>query len=323
MKRRKFIQQSALATMALSQVGLLTHCQSNQSSTTTPDQSSKKIEPIRISLAQWSLNRAFRKGALDPNKFASIAKGTYQINAIEYVNQFYMDQGTQSSFWKALASQANSEGVKSLLIMVDDEGDLGNPNEKDRLVSVENHFKWVEAAQLLGCHSIRVNAFGTGESNKIKAALIDGMGRLSEFAADLNINVLIENHGLFSSDAPFIVDVIQQVNLPNFGTLPDFGNWCTSAQWGSIQKSCEQTFDLYEGVKQFLPYAKGVSAKSYEFDEAGNETRIDYQKMLKLVLDVGYDGYVGIEYEGEKLSEHDGILATKKLLENAWQTLHE
>lgn len=273
----------------------------------------------KISLAQWSLNRAFFKGELNAIDFPDIAKNSYGINAVEYVNAFYKEYGGKERFWNQLKRRANDAGVNNLLIMVDDEGELGNPDDKERTQAIENHYKWIEAAKLLGCHSIRVNAFGQGNKSTLKKTLADGLGRLCDYGAKENINVLIENHGLHTSDAKFITSIIKEVNHPNLGTLPDFGNWCLNAKWGSTQNDkCTEMYDPYEGVTEFLPFAKGVSAKSYNFDSHGNETFLDYGRLLKIVKDSGFNGFIGIEYEGEKLSEPEGIKATKALIEKVW-----
>lgn len=276
----------------------------------------------KLSLAQWSLNRAFFKGELKASDFPDIAKDSYGINAVEYVNAFYKENGTNQKFWNQLKGKSDAAGVQNLLIMVDDEGDLGNPNSSERNQAVENHFKWINAAKLLGCHSIRVNAFGEGDRNTIKSALVDGLGNLCEYGGKENINVLIENHGLHTSDAKFITSVIKEVNHPKLGTLPDFGNWCLNAKWGSTQNNkCSEMYDPYQGVTEFLPYAKGVSAKAYNFDGNGTETFLDYGRFLKIVKDSGFNGFIGIEYEGEKLSEPEGIRATKALIEKIWLNL--
>ena len=320
MKRRTFIKNTALGTAAFSTLGV-TAC-TNPVQKEHPKSMTQKLAKPLISLAQWSLNRAFFAKELDPNDFAAIASQTYDIHAIEYVNQFYLEQVNDEAFWQGLKKRADDNGVKSLLIMVDDEGDLGNIDEKTRHQAVENHYKWVNAAKLLDCHSIRVNAFGEGEKAAVRSALVDGMGRLCEYAAKENINILIENHGLYSSDGQWIAGIIKEINLPNMGTLPDFGNWCMSAKWGSTQDStCKKVYDPYQGVLDFLPFAKGVSAKSYNFNEAGEDRIIDYQKMLKVVKDFGYDGYIGIEYEGEEKSEPEGIRMTKALIERVWEGL--
>ncbi|MDH3649379.1 MAG: sugar phosphate isomerase/epimerase [Saprospiraceae bacterium] len=276
---------------------------------------------LKLSLAQWSLHRNFERGDLDPMNFAAIAIDTYSLHAVEYVNSFYKNLGEDESFWTTMRDRSDSVGVKNLLIMVDEEGDLGLANDTERKKSVENHYKWINAAKILGCHSIRVNAFGEQNKEDFRSATIDGMGQLAEYAAKENINVIIENHGLFSSDSQLIVDIVKQVNKPNFGTFPDFGNWCLSAKWGSTQHECDRSYDRYQGVAEFLPFAKAVSAKSYNFNERGEDTKIDYYKMLKIVKTSGYDGYIGIEYEGEILSEHEGILATKSLLSRVWESL--
>jgi sugar phosphate isomerase/epimerase len=220
-----------------------------------------------------------------------------------------------------MKARAQAAGVRSLLIMVDDEGDLGGADEAMRRQAVENHYKWVNAAKILGCHSIRVNAFGDPDRETFRTALVDGMGRLAEYAVGEGLDIIIENHGLFSSDAGLITSVIREVGAPNLGTLPDFGNWCRSAKWGSTQVGCEEAYDRYQGVREFLPYARGVSAKAYDFNERGEDRIIDYYEMLRIVRDSGYEGYIGIEYEGVEKSEHEGILATRALIEKVWASL--
>jgi len=311
--RRTFIKKSALGAASLAAIPQTTFA----NIMTNPQESN-----LKISLAQWSLHRALEKGEIKAVDFAQIAKKTYDISAVEYVNQFYVDMANSSKFWSQMKQRAEDQGVKSLLIMVDNEGELGYPGNIERKTAVENHFKWIDAAKILGCHSIRVNAFGKGTKRELHSALIDGLGRLTEYGEKQNINVLVENHGLHTSDGKFIVSVLQQVNSPFLGTLPDFGNWCLTAEWGSTQNDiCEDIYDHYDGVADFLPFAKGVSAKSYNFDSQGNETYLDYPKLLKMVKESDFDGYIGIEYEGEKMSEPDGIRATKALLEKAWQEL--
>ena len=316
MKRRSFLKNAVLSATALSTTSLVAY-----GSKSLYNASDNGLQNLKLSLAQWSLHRQFFDGHINPNDFASIAINTYGIKAVEYVNQFYKDLGKDEKFWISMKERADNVDVKSLLIMVDDEGDLGLSNDKERKKSVENHFKWVNAAKILGCHSIRVNAFGEDSKEAFRTAIIDSMGQLSDYAARENINVIIENHGLFSSDAKLITDIVKHVNKPNFGTFPDFGNWCLSAKWGSTQGDCSEAYDRYQGVSEFLPFAKAVSAKSYNFNAKGEDTIIDYYKMLQIVKDSGYSGYIGIEYEGEILSEHEGILATKALIEKVWRSL--
>lgn len=254
-----------------------------------------------ISLAQWSLHRAFFGKKLDPLDFAVIAKKDYDIDAIEYVNQFYKGKAKDKEYTAQLKKRAEDNGVQSVLIMCDGEGALGDPDEKKRKQAVENHYKWVELAKYLGCHSIRVNAQSQGSYEEQMDRAADGLRKLSEFGAQHEINVIVENHGHLSSNGEWLTGVMRKVNHPRCGTLPDFGNF--------------DKFDRYKGVELMMPYAKGVSAKSHDFDDKGNETHTDYRRMMKIVLDAGYHGRVGIEYEGGKLSEPEGIRATKRLLE--------
>ena len=262
--------------------------------------------PFKISLAQWSLHRTLRAGKLDNMDFAKSTKEDFGIEAVEYVNQFFKDKAEDATYLADMKQRAADHGVRSLLIMVDGEGALGDPDEIKRRKAVENHYRWVAAAKTLGCHSIRVNAQSGGSYDEQKKLAADGLRQLSEFAAEHGLGVIVENHGGLSSNGAWLSSVIASVGLDNCGTLPDFGNF-------RIKDG--EMYDRYQGVRELMPYAKAVSAKSHDFDTGGNEVHTDYQKMMRIVLDAGYHGYVGIEYEGGTLSEADGILATKKLLE--------
>lgn len=291
-----------------------------------------------ISLAQWSLNKSFFgaqrnspdwwqkfadaldndpdsviQGELDPRNFPRIAKEQFGISAVEYVNTFFYAHAENTEYLSALKQQCDDNGVSSQLIMCDRLGNLGDADQSARIKAVENHYKWVNAAKYLGCHSIRVNAAGQGTAEEVKAAAVDGLGRLSEYGAENGINIIVENHGGYSSNGAWLADVMKQVNSPYCGTLPDFGNFCIDRG----PDGCKEEYDRYLGTQELMPYAKGVSAKAHSFDENGDEKSTDFVKMLQIVKDAGFKGYVGIEYEGDELSEPDGINATKALLEKA------
>jgi len=269
---------------------------------------------FRISLAEWSLHRAIFGGKLDALDFPVVARREFGIEAVEYVNQFFFDRARDRAYLGELKRRAEGEGVRSLLIMCDREGRLGDPDPARRRQAVENHYKWVEAARFLGCHSIRVNAASEGSYEEQQKLAADGLRQLVEFAAEHELNVLVENHGGLSSNGAWLAGVIRMVDHPRCGTLPDFGNWRVDA---------ETWYDPYQGLAELMPFAKGVSAKSYDFDAEGNETRLDYVRLLRIVRDAGYRGYIGIEYEGDRLDEMEGIRATKALLERVRTQLAE
>jgi L-ribulose-5-phosphate 3-epimerase len=258
-----------------------------------------------ISLAQWSFHKALFAKQLDNLDFAVKARKDYDIGGVEYVNQFFKDKAKDTAYLGEMKKRAVDNGVKSLLIMCDGEGALGDADGAKRKTAVENHYRWVEAAKFLGCHSIRVNAESRGSWDEQRDRAADGLRKLTEFAAPHDINVIVENHGGLSSNGQWLAATIRQVAHPRCGTLPDFGNFRISAS---------EEYDRYKGVAELMPFAKGVSAKSNDFDDQGNEARIDYARMLKIVLDAGYEGFIGIEYEGERLSEADGVRATLNLL---------
>jgi len=265
-----------------------------------------------ISLAQWSLHKALFDGEITNLEFITTTKNEFGIHAVEYVNQFFKDKAKDMNYLREMKNISGSEGVRNVLIMCDGEGALGDADPKKRTQAVENHHKWVEAAKFLGCHSIRVNARSSGDYKEQMKLAADGLSRLTDFAAPLDINVIVENHGGLSSNGKWLTSVIEMVDHPRCGTLPDFGNFDISE---------DKSYNRYKGVRQLMPYAKGVSAKSHEFNNEGYEIHTDYEKMLKIVKKAGYTGYVGIEYEGDELSEYEGIKATKKLLQMVGSTV--
>jgi L-ribulose-5-phosphate 3-epimerase len=265
-------------------------------------------EPLfRISLAEWSFNRMLFGNQMTNLDFPVFARSEFDIDVVEYVNQFWMDKAEDSAYLAALKQRCDDNGVKSGLIMCDREGNLGDPDSALRTQAVENHYKWVTAAAYLGCHSVRVNAASAGTWDEQVALAADGLARLSEFAAQHGLDVIVENHGGLSSNGKWLSEVMTRVGRDNTGTLPDFGNFNVTR---------EEQYDRYTGVQELMPFARGVSAKSYGFDADGFETTIDYRRMMKIVLDAGYRGYVGIEWEGRTPeSQPEGVRLTKALLE--------
>lgn len=295
MKRRKFLKLATTSTTTLAFPGVMSSILSGCSN--------PKL--FKISLAEWSLHRTLQSGKIDHLDFCKVAKNDFGLDAVEYVNSFFFDKAQDQSYLKEMKQRADDLGVKSLLIMCDNEGSLGDPDPIARTKAVENHYKWIDAGKYLGCHSIRVNAQSEGEYDEQMKLAADGLSRLTEYGANNNINVIVENHGGLSSNGKWLATVMEKVDHPRVGTLPDFGNF-------RIQD--EEWYDRYKGVEELMPYAKAVSAKSHDFDSHGNEINTDYYKMMNIVLDAGYNGYVGIEYEGSKLDEMAGIQATKDLL---------
>jgi len=294
MNRRTFMRSSAvLSAAAAASPFFLNSC--------------GKAEPwFSISLAQWSLHRALQGNMLDNFEFPVKAKRDFGITAVEYVSTFFGHHEVNPNYLAELKRITDYHGVTNVLIMVDGEGALGDRNPEARKEAVENHYKWVDAARFLGCHSIRVNAAGEGDFDELGRNAVSGLYQLAAYAQKQQISIIVENHGGLSSNGGWLADVIRTVNLPNVGTLPDFGNFRISSR---------EEYDRYKGMAELMPFAKGVSAKTYDFDAAGNETTIDFDRMMQIVKKSGYRGYIGIEYEGSDYTEEEGIMLTKKLLE--------
>jgi len=299
--RREFIKQSALAAAAVGVAAVAGD---------TPLAAARQV--FKISLAQWSLHRALFKKDLDNLDFAKVAKLQYGISAVEYVNQFFKDKAKDQVYLGEMLKRTRDLGVENRLIMCDGEGALGDPDAARRQQAVENHYQWVEAAKFLGCKIIRVNAQSRGGYEEQQKLAADGLRKLAEFGAEAKIAVIVENHGGLSSNGKWLAGVMKLVNHPNCGTLPDFGNFHLSQT---------EEYDRYQGVAEMMPFAKAVSAKTNDFDERGEEIHTDYHRMMKIVLDAGYRSFVGIEYEGDRMSEPDGIRASKRLLERVHNEL--
>lgn len=297
--RREFLQDSArLAAGSLLAGSLFS----------VPLIADEKKKPLyKISLTEYSLHRMIDKKELDNLDFARFTKDEFDIEAVEYWNRPFFTKATDAEYINQMKKNADDAGIGATAILIDGEGNLGDPDEKLRQSAVDRHKKWVEAAKTLGCHSIRVNAASKGTYDEQLKLAADGLGRLCEFAKPLKMNVIVENHGGLSSNGKWLSSVMKEVDMENCGTLPDFGNF--------------HEYDRYLGTKELMPWAKLVSAKSHEFDEEGNETRTDYRKMMKIVIDAGYHDYVGIEFEGGKIPEVEGVRKTKALLEKVREEL--
>jgi sugar phosphate isomerase/epimerase len=328
MKRRNFIYRSTQAGMALSFLGLAACKETSKKDTSEAGaaaDSAAEMQPFfQLSLAQWSLHRMIREEKMDPYEFAQKAKA-WGFSGLEYVSQLYDEELKTASFseeaMQGFVDRSNEEarkhGMKNLLIMVDGQGNLATSGEADRIASVENHYKWVHAAAAMGCHSIRVNLSGSSDPEQWVPNSVDGLTRLAAYGKEKGINILVENHGGLSSNAGMLAKVMQEVGMDNCGTLPDFGNFCIRED----DSGCVERYDKYKGVQELMPFAKAVSAKSNNFDSNGNERDIDYVKMLQIVKDADYTGFIGVEYEGSELGEEAGIIATRDLLLKASKQL--
>ena len=265
-----------------------------------------------ISLAQWSLHRALRGGELDALEFPRVARAEFGLGAVEYVNSFFKERATDFEWLGELRRRARDQGVESLLIMVDGEGALGDPDETRRRRALERHFKWIAAARFLGCHAVRVNAAGEGDAAEVSARVADSLHRLGELGEEYALDVIVENHGGLSSNGAWLARTLAAADHSRVGSLPDFGNFDLGGG---------ERYDRYQGVRELMPFARAVSAKSHDFDAAGNEVHTDYRRMLRIVLEAGYRGFIGIEYEGERLPEPEGIAATQSLLRRVREEL--
>jgi sugar phosphate isomerase/epimerase len=333
MNRRKFIRNGSHAGLAFSLLGFHACREAKKTESdaveNNEDAMKEAVPFFKLSLAQWSIHRMVFNEGTDPYTFAEKAKA-WGFTGLEYVSQLYYKELEKQNFSKeamaAFVEKNNAEaakyGLTNVLIMIDGQGDLATSDAAERKVAAENHYKWVDAAAGMGCHAIRVNLAGSEDPEEWVVNSVDGLKQLATYAAGKNINVLVENHGGLSSNAAMLAGVMEQVNMENCGTLPDFGNFCIRrADPQDYAAGCAEMYDIYKGVAELMPFAKAVSAKSHAFTADGQEAQIDYARMLKIVKDAGYRGFIGVEYEGNELGEEAGIVATRKLMLETAATL--
>ncbi|MGM0943538.1 MAG: sugar phosphate isomerase/epimerase family protein [Bacteroidota bacterium] len=277
--------------------------------------------PFKISLAEWSVNRLIFGKKLDHLDFPLETK-KHGIHAVEYVNQFFMDKAQDKAYLKEMNTRCQNEDITQVLIMVDREGMLGAKSESDRIQAVENHKKWIEAAKFLGCHTVRVNGYSDipwsenpADAAEASKLVSDGIRKVCEFAEPHGIHIVIENHGGFSSNAKWLAETIRNADHPLAGTLPDFGNF----RIATVDDKAV-SYDSYRGVDELMPLATGVSLKPRVWDDAGNESELDYERMMKLVLSHDYHGYVGIEH-GTQDREWESIVEIRETLEGLQKSL--
>ncbi|QMW03491.1 TIM barrel protein [Spirosoma foliorum] len=330
--RRDFLNQLGLTAAGVGLASVLP-------TSSFADMTAKKFT-FDISLAEFSFAGELYSGKMTNMDFPARTKKDFGINVLEYVSGFFNDKHTDQAYLKELKQRCDDLGMKNNLIMVDG-ANIADLDATKRQKAVEDHHAWVDAAKYLGCSSIRVNLGDTSKAltgveddpaAEAAKTAADGYHKLLEYAAKSKMDVIVENHFGNSTDIDWLVGIMKQVNMPNAGLLPDFGNFCrqrskpeTNDIKGIMATKCVKEYDRYEGVKKMMPYAKGISAKTHKFDASGNETETDFRKMFKIIKDAGFKGYVGIEYEGGimamynptggYLSTNDGIQATKTLLE--------
>ena len=294
---------------------------------------------LDIALQVYSFAPELLQGKFQILDFPRIIRNDYNISGAEYWSIAFLGKEKDNEFIKSLRNNSKEFGVDNLIILVDNIDiqtmksgpSLASSIKTERDSAIDFHKQWVEVAKEIGCHSIRVNLRSKEDDNK---KILDNSSKslheLIEFSKNYKINIVVENHGGITGDADWMVDLMENINSKYLGTLPDFGssNFCVNKgelDLEGITNRCENQYDKYDGVKKLMPYAKGVSAKSHNFNEEGEELSTDFSRMIKIISESDYDGYITIEYEGaimsmygqgeNYLNSNEGIIATKKLIE--------
>ena len=294
--RRDFVKATAMGAVAVGLGGK------------TPAHPRRPKRDFKISIAAWSVHREVRSGKLKLIDACRFLREEYDVDGFELVNTLL--EVPTAEYVRKFRAEAQRFHLAIPLIMCDGEGDFGSVDPDERRRAVRYHTKWMYVASDLGCHSIRVNWRGAPEGAEKDPALvlaftersIDAYAEMARIGGENGLNVIIENPGGISSPPEMLLGLIKAVNSPRFGTLPDWGGF-------------PDDVDRYDAVDKMMPYAKGVSAKCYDFGPDGRETKIDFERMVQICVDKhGYHSFLGIEFEGDRLTERQGMRAAKDLL---------
>jgi len=307
MKRRQFIHKNLFAAggvMGLSQFpGLLQEAWA----------SDLKSE-FKVSIAPWSLTRK-PYGENDPDgihflDYPLVAR-ELGFEAIEHDNLHYPGDLPNDKHLAKMKQRTEEAGVTNTLILCGALGDIADSRKSRRKKANFNYERWIEAAQFLGCHQVRVvcsDHIDIDWDEKMKLT-VEAVSKLADFAQGHSIELLIENHNGYTSNPNWLVEMIQKVNRPNCGILGDFTEW-------RIEQNPDVLYpDPYKGYEILAPYVKSVGAKSTTFDVLGNELVTDYPRMFEILNKVGYQGYIAVEYFGNDLPRRKGTTMTKELVE--------
>ncbi len=271
---------------------------------------------IEIGLSTWSLHRHMgpikRQVVTDTGEkhewteeypedvslldFAGFARKEYGLTHLELIQMSF--PSTEASYLKKLRSAV--EAAEAVIENVPiDVGDICELAPERRAEHVRNIKSWMDVAAAIGSRAVRVNTGPSREGSDALALAVESCKRLAEHADKLGLNVLIENHGGISSDPQLLKQLIESVSTERMGACPDFGGFDEAIR--------------YDGLQKIMPLAKLVHAKSYAFDEHGEETAIDYARCMQIVKNSGFSGVLSIEYEGDG-NASEGIKKTKELI---------
>lgn len=266
----------------------------------------KEAQWLQISLQQYSFNGMLRSKKLAPLDYPKFAVEKTGIKALEYFNGFFEDKINSAKFLAELKNRCGDLGVENQLILCRSDLALDSADAGQRKGAAALLSRWGAFAKELGCHSIRVDCRSKGNREDVKKQAVDGLHQLCDLLEPMKMNAIVENHGNWSSKGDWVKEVMESVKRDNCGTLPDFGNF--------------KGYDKYQGVKDMLPWAKAICAKVHKIKPDGEAAQTDFERMLKIVKEGGFRGYVGIEFEGGA-DPVAGVLGTKRLIEKTLQKL--
>ena len=257
---------------------------------------------LKVSLQQYSFRSMLvgKSPELSTLDYPKFAVENFGINALEYFNGFFEDRSGDQKYFNELRQRCDDLGVENQLMLCRNKRAIDDADSSIRAAAAKDYLPWLEASHTLGCHSIRVDCRSVGDADEVLKQAVDGLHRICDLAKPYGIDIIVENHGNHSSNGKWLASLMRQANRENLGTLPDFGNF--------------HEYDRYKGVRETLPWARVVCAKIHEFTPEGQAANTDFLKMIRIIKDSGYEGYIAIEYEGEKPSPVEGVRLAQQLI---------
>jgi sugar phosphate isomerase/epimerase len=227
------------------------------------------------------------KPGMQLTQFPAMVRKKFDLRNIEPLDSHF--HSLEPAYLGELRNAVEKAGCRVINIPAGVQASLYDPDAAKRKTGVENAKKWVDAAVALGSPSIRVHIQGASGVKPDVARAAESLQVVSDYGAEKNIVINLENDDPATEDAFYLVKVIEQVNSPWLRGLPDF---CNSMLKGNEKYG-------YDSVTAMFKHAYNIShVKDSEVDN-GKIFRVDVGKTFAIAKQSGYRGYFSMEWEGE------------------------
>ena len=254
---------------------------------------------MHIGITTYSFRNELRKGTLSLKEIMRIAEHL-EIYGLELHHNHFTGKELP-----LIVEDAKSHDL--IIYALGPHGDLITPLDKREKI-IKNYQHYINLAGDNGIPFVR--AFMMGHkyklsklmgSNKQFQMAVDTIMPLVKLAEEREVSLSIESHWKFSSDIPFMKQILEHFPTKALGWLFDFGNYYSEKdRWDALDVIKEKRLNY-------------IHAKMYKYNSIGFETKLDYMKLVKELKKVDYMGIYSIEFEG-KLPDMEGVAKSYELL---------